>query len=253
MRFVKLTIAYDGKNYVGWQIQDNGLSIQACLEKAWLTLTHEKVRITSSGRTDSGVHAEGQVCSVRTRNQLEIRKFINGLNAYLPEDIIVLAAQEMPGEFHAIRDAVGKTYRYQIQSGPFRNVLAREQWWYVPPQLDVEAMRRAAEYLVGRHDFAAFQSLGSKRVSTVRTITEIRLGSREENSYQWVKMNISADGFLYNMARCIVGTLVETGKGKQPPEWCREVLESRNRAVSGATAPAHGLCLVRVQYPPQFM
>lgn len=249
MRYFKLTVAYDGKSYVGWQAQNNGLSVQVTLEQAWLKLTGEKRRITASGRTDSGVHAEAQVCSVRTESSLPSSVFLKGLNAYLPDDIVVIGAEEMPGDFHAIRDAIGKTYRYQIQSGPIRNVLARDFWWYVPPHLDVAAMRSGAKFLVGKHDFAAFQTSGSDRLTTVRTVTELRLEYREEPPFEWVQIFISADGFLYNMVRCIAGTLAEVGKGKRPPEWCREVLKSCDRTRSGPTAPPHGLCLISVDYP----
>lgn len=250
MRYIKLTVAYDGKHYVGWQAQNNGPSIQVTLESAWRQLTGESRRITASGRTDAGVHAEAQVCSVRTETKLPTEVFVKGLNAYLPDDIAVLSAQEMPGDFHAIRDAIGKTYRYQIQSGPVRHVLQREFWWFVPPRLDVAAMQAAARFLVGRHDFAAFQTTGSDRLSTVRTVTELVVEGRDDPPYQWIQIFISADGFLYNMVRCIAGTLAEVGKGKRSPEWCQAVLASRDRTRSGATAPAHGLCLVRVDYPP---
>ncbi len=253
MRFLKLTIAYDGANYVGWQVQTNGVSVQAKLEAAWQKLTAERRRITSSGRTDSGVHAEGQVCSLRTESRLPLETLQRGLNAMLPEDIVVVLCQEMPREFHAIRDAIAKTYRYQIQTGPMCNVLQRHQWWYVPPNLNLADMQTAASYLVGKHDFAAFQTVGSKRKSTVRTISRLTISEEYERFGSRFLISVTADGFLYNMVRCIAGSLAFVGKGREAPEWIRRALESKDRSNAGQNAPAHGLFLVNVEYPIEFM
>lgn len=252
MRFLKLTIAYDGTNYIGWQVQPTGASIQSELEAAWQKLTGESRRITASGRTDSGVHAEGQVCSLATDSTLPDRTIRRGLNALLPPDIAVVQCQSMPEDFHAIRDAVAKTYRYQIQSGPVRNVLRHHHWWYVPPALDRNAMQQGADALIGRHDFAAFQTTGSARRSTVRNITDFRVEEERDGPYSYFRLTVTADGFLYNMVRCLAGTLAVVGKGRQAPEWVSAVLQSRDRAFAGATAPPQGLFLVRVFYPAKF-
>jgi tRNA pseudouridine38-40 synthase len=180
-------------------------------------------------------------------------RILAGLNAFLPDDIRVSAVQIMPREFHAIQDAQGKTYRYQIQSGPVRHVLGRHAWWYVPPALDVAAMQQGALRLVGTHDFAAFQTMGSPRRSTVRTIRDLTVEASQTGPYQWLRIFVTADGFLYNMVRCIAGTLAEVGKGRQPAEWVTEVLKGQRREQAGATAPPHGLCLMQVDYPPEFM
>jgi tRNA pseudouridine38-40 synthase len=253
MRFLKLTIAYDGTAYVGWQVQPNGSSIQAALESAWNQVTGERRRITASGRTDAGVHARGQVCSVRTVSHLATAVLQRALNAMLPDDICVMRCEEMPADFHAIRDAVEKTYCYQIQSGPVRDVLRRHHWWYVPPRLDHAAMKQAAQFLIGRHDFASFQTTGSDRKTTVRTISHLKVDSQMEGDLMLFRVTVTADGFLYNMVRCIAGTLAVVGKQKEGPEWVLEVLRSCDRATAGPTAPPQGLFLEHVRYAKKFM
>lgn len=250
MRYLKLTIAYDGTHYVGWQFQANGLSIQACLEKAWHTITNESLRITASGRTDAGVHARGQVCGLQTESQLSCRELHRGLNAVLPDDIKVLEVHVAPEGFRAINDAIRKTYHYELQSGFIPDVFARDYSWYIPLGLDVASMREAATILVGRLDFASFQSAGSTRLSTVRTVERLELRERWQNPYQYVTVEITADGFLYNMVRAITGTLVRVGQGKETVEWVRHVLNARDRKVAGPTAPPQGLYLWQVDYPP---
>jgi tRNA pseudouridine38-40 synthase len=179
MRYLKLTIAYDGTAYCGWQIQVGDISIQEKLEESWKKVTGESIRITASGRTDGGVHAEAQVCSLMTQTHLSNRSLVRALNAETPYDISVLAVEDAPTGFHAIRDAVGKTYRYQIQYGRIRDPLRRRFWWHVPRELDVEQMRQGASYLTGKHDFASFQSAGAERNLTVRTVTRLELLHRD--------------------------------------------------------------------------
>ncbi|MEZ6093699.1 MAG: tRNA pseudouridine(38-40) synthase TruA [Pirellulaceae bacterium] len=253
MRFLKLTLAYDGTRYVGWQVQPNGISVQQRLEEAWKAVTGEARRITASGRTDSGVHAEGQICSVRTVSKLDVHVLARALNANLPDDIAVVYCHEMSEDFHAIRDAIEKTYRYQIQSGPIRDVHGRHFWWYVPPSIDVGAMATAADYLIGEHDFASFQTTGSERKSTVRTITNLSVDSHDDQGYQRVCIEVTANGFLYNMVRCIAGTLAVVGKGREAPDWVRNVLNARCRSNAGPTAPPQGLFLQHVKYAAKFM
>lgn len=248
MRHLKLTVSYDGTDYVGWQVQDNGISVQQRLEEAWFSVTQEKIRITASGRTDAGVHAVAQVCSLQTRSPIELERIAGALNANSPFDIVVLDAREAPMGFHAIRDATGKTYRYQIQFGRKMDVLSRRFHWFVPRSLDVDAMRTAASYLVGKHDFVCFQTTGSDRLSTVRNVTRLDITHRAERYFDYVNVEISADGFLYNMVRSIVGTLVRVGQGTRPVEWVESVLDSLDRKQAGQTAPAQGLFLVNVEY-----
>lgn len=247
-RFLKLTIAYDGANYVGWQVQANGVSIQQRLEEAWLSATGESLRITASGRTDSGVHARGQVCSLATDCPLGPHDLVRALNALTPEDIAVLAVEPAPEGFHAIRDAVEKTYVYQIQFGRILNPLRRQHCWFVPGEMDVDAMREAAGYLTGTHDFSSFQSLGAERQSTVRTVTRLEIEDRGQLPFPELAIWIAADGFLYNMVRRIVGTVVRVGSGRESTDWVREVRDLKVGRHKGRTAPAHGLFLDHVRY-----
>ena len=248
MRFLKLTVAYDGTHYVGWQVQKNGVSIQQKLEEAWKSVTGEAIRITASGRTDAGVHALAQVCSLHTESEIDCDRLPVALNANTPFDITVLKAEPAPRGFHAIRDAIGKTYRYQIQCGRKLDPLQRHYRWFVPKGLQVDEMIEGAKCLLGEHDFASFQSAGSERKSTIRNVTQLQLNPYSDEYYQYLDITISANGFLYNMVRNIVGTLVRVGQGTQPASWVREVRDALDRRKAGQTAPAHGLFLVEVNY-----
>lgn len=244
MRHLKLTLAYDGANYVGWQVQPNGPSIQQQLESAWQAFSGETLRITACGRTDSGVHALGQVCSLGTANRLDVATIQRALNAILPREICVLEITEADSDFHAIRDCLQKTYRYQIQGGRWLDVFSRQYAWHLPIRLDVAAMRTAAGALIGRRDFICFQAAGSERYSTVRTIHSVEIQERDEGPFQRVAIEVTADGFLYNMVRCIAGSLALVGQGKRPVEWLEDVIRSGDRALAGPTAPPHGLFLL---------
>ncbi len=250
MRFLKLTIAYDGADYVGWQVQTNGVSIQQRLETAWQEVTQESVRIMASGRTDAGVHAEAQVCSLATSTQLECETLIRALNAKTPDDISVLNVQNAPDGFHAIRDAKWKTYRYQIQYGRIPDVLSRRTHWFQPCVLDVDAMRAAAQFLMGQHDFASFQAVGAERKTTVRNLKRLELAESRRSIFDYLDIVMTSNGFLYNMVRNIVGTLVRVGQGAESPEWVEQVLLQRDRKHSGQTAPPHALFLTQVDYDP---
>ena len=243
-RWLKLTVAYDGTAYAGWQIQPNDPTVQAVLETAWHEITRETVRVMAAGRTDAGVHALGQVVSVATQSQLSAADLHRGLNAVLPEDVAVVAVEEAPENFHATHDAVRKTYRYQIHNGRTPDIFDRRYLWQYPQPLDAEKMNAAAQALVGKHDFSSFESIGSERPDSVRTITEISV-LREDDR---ITVEVTGDGFLYNMVRAIVGTLVEVGKGAREPKWMAEVLAARDRRLAGQTAPPHGLFLVSVDY-----
>jgi tRNA pseudouridine38-40 synthase len=248
-RSLRLKIAYDGTAYGGWQRQLNCVSIQGLLETAFRRITGERISITASGRTDAGVHALGQVASCATNSQLAPDALRRALNAYLPDDICVLEVREAPANFHAIREAIQKRYRYEIRTGQNRDVFARHYAWQIWHELDVERMCEAIPDLIGRHDFRSFQTSGSQRKTTVRTVLDLTLHAERTEFGQQITLEIEADGFLYNMVRNIVGTLVEVGRGKQPVAWVSEVLAARDRRRAGPTAPARGLTLLHVTYP----
>ena len=248
MRHLKLTIAYDGTAYAGWQLQPNGVTIQQRLEEAWTLLTREQLRIIASGRTDAGVHASAQVCSLETASELSCYRTVRGINAHLPDDIAVLKVENAPKGFHAIRDASRKTYRYVIQFGKVRNPLTRHTAWFFPYALDVAAMSDATRHLVGKHDFASFQAAGSQRESTIRNLTQLDCVGISRHGSTYIAITTTCNGFLYNMVRNIVGTLAEVGRGSQEPDWVKDVLQQQNRSRAGPTAPAHGLMLVNVDY-----
>lgn len=248
MRHLKLTIAYDGTDYVGWQIQINGTSIQQRLEEAWFSVTQERLRITASGRTDSGVHALGQVCSLVTTSALSTDSIVRALNAETPYDISVLSAQDVPPGFHAIRDAVQKTYNYHIQFGRILDPLRLRTCWFVPGELNLDAMRQSAKLITGVHDFTSFESAGAERSSATRNIIELKIQDEYIHGFPGLKISITADGFLYNMVRNIVGTLVRVGRQREEVEWVGWVRDQKDRKCAGQTAPAHGLFLDHVVY-----
>lgn len=247
MRCLKLTVAYDGTRYAGWQTQPDLRTVQAELERAWQQITGEAVRLTASGRTDAGVHAWGQAVGVTTMSDRAPDLLLRGLNAVLPDDVIVRDAVEAPANFHATYDALRKCYRYSIHNSPVRPLFDRPYVWHVPTPLDTVAMHRAGQGLVGRHDFASFESAGSERTSTVRTVTRLDV-QRGTECRDRIEIEIEGDGFLYNMVRAIAGTLVEVGRGLRDETWLAKVLASRDRRQAGQTAPPQGLCLWRVDY-----
>lgn len=249
MRTVKLTLAYDGTAYSGWQVQAPGrVSIQEVLERAIEAVSGQKVRVMASGRTDAGVHALGQVASFRTESRLPAPVFVRALNANLPDDVAVLNAADVAGDFHATHSAVKKRYRYLIHNSSVRDPFRRGTSWHYPAALDVEAMHRAAQSLAGTHDFSSFETSGSERQTSVRTIFDIVARRGEGPEQCLVAIEVEADGFLYNMVRTIVGTLVAVGRGARSESWVAEVLAARDRRTAGRTAPPQGLFLVRVEY-----
>lgn len=253
LRSFKLGISYDGTGYAGWQVQPRQLTVQGMLERAVAKLTGERVVVTGSGRTDSGVHALAQVGSLTTDAwRASAASLMRAMNTKLPPDIVVVEAAEMPLYFHAIRDAVGKRYRYQVQVGGIRNAFEHRYRLHVPYRLDVPAMRDAAERLVGKLDFASFQAAGADRLTTVRDVRALDLIVEEgRGDAMYLDIEIEADGFLYNMVRNIVGSLLEVGRGKQTPEWIDFLLDVKDRDKAGPTAPALGLFLIRVDYDIQ--
>jgi tRNA pseudouridine38-40 synthase len=262
-RTLKLTVAYDGTAYVGWQRQAEGVSVQGLLEEALARLDGSPVVVHGAGRTDAGVHAFGQVASVRVATTRELPVIRRALNAILPRDVRVVAVEEAAPGFHARYSALGKTYEYRIWQGDVQPPFTRTWSWHVPRPLDLDAMDRAVRRLEGRHDFSAFQSAGTSVTSAVRTVICARAGSREPSPEtagesgpdaagrgRLVVVRLEADGFLRHMVRAIVGSLVEVGAGRRDEASMAALLETRDRGAAGAAAPAHGLVLVRVAYPP---
>jgi tRNA pseudouridine38-40 synthase len=251
LRTFKLTIAYDGTDFAGWQVQPGRLTIQGCLQEALRKLTGAQVSVVGSGRTDAGVHALAQVASCVVPWKAEACRLARALNANLPDTIVVSRADDAPEGFHAIRDAIGKRYRYQLQIGGVRDPFEHRYRWRLHSDIDLERLRLAAGRFLGQHDFKSFQAAGSDRKSTVREVRacDVIIQSSCPEEYFWrVAIEVEADGFLYNMVRNMVGSLVEVGRGKQPPQWIDEVLMLRDRGAAGPTAPAMGLCLLRVDY-----
>ncbi len=243
--WLKLTVAYDGAAFAGWQVQPELRTVQGEFEAAWHRVTGETVLTTASGRTDAGVHAVGQVVGLRTSTQLSPNRLQLALNAHLPDDMAIKAIEVAARGFHATHDALRKTYRYQIHAGNMRPVAGRQLVWHVRKSLDIVCMQQAALLLCGRRDFACFESSGSDRDSTIRTIVSCHVFKHDEFRFD---IEVTGDGFLYNMVRTIAGTLVEVGRGVRPVEWISQVVASRDRRRAGQTAPAHGLVLQAVAY-----
>lgn len=241
----KLTIAYDGTSFVGWQRQASGTSIQALLEETFAVLEGQPVAVTGAGRTDAGVHALGQVAHVSLQRDINAATVVRALNDHLPPTVRVHDAVEVPATFHARFDASAKRYRYRIWNQPVLSPFERAYTWHIPgPILDVDAMTAAAARLEGRHDFTAFQTAGAETHTTERVVFSSRITAERP----LITYDVRGDGFLRHMVRSIVGTLVEIGRGRYPAEWITEVLLSRDRRRGGRTAPACGLILVGVEY-----
>lgn len=250
MRTIKLTLAYDGTDFAGWQTQQSGQTLQATLEETIEKITGARSSTLASGRTDAGVHALGQVVSFRTESRLPADVLQRALNAVLPRSMAVLDAADVQESFHATHDALRKRYRYVIHDGPIRDVFARRYaWHFTHGLLDAEAMQRAAAALIGRHDFSSFETTGAPRKTRVRTVHDLRIERGRGEREHFVTLEIEANGFLYNMVRTIVGTLVEVGRGARPESWPGDVLQAMDRRRAGRTAPPQGLFLVNVEYP----
>jgi tRNA pseudouridine38-40 synthase len=259
-RVLKLTLSYDGTAYVGWQRQPSGVSIQGLIEAALGRLDGAPVAVIGAGRTDAGVHALGQVVSAPVVTGLDAATIRKALNATLPRDVRVVRVEEAPEGFHARYGAISKRYDYRIWDGDIQPPFVRAWSWQGPRRLDLAAMQRAADALVGRHDFSAFQSVGTAVKSAVRTLARAEVAvARVETDAPLVPpaaddlgrlivCRFEADGFLRHMVRALVGTLVEVGDGRRDRESMAELLASQDRAHAGATAPAHGLVLVSVTY-----
>ena len=258
MRTIKLLLAYDGTEFVGWQRQPTGVSIQAVLEDALSRIEGGPVTVAGAGRTDAGVHAAGQVASARVAATLDGPTLRRALNAVLPRTLRVLDVAECPDGFHARFSAHSKTYEYRIVNGPVMSPFSHRFAWHVPYRLDVVRMQEAARLLEGTHDFSAFRSTGTDVRTTVRTILRSVLECRAARGDGLVDIafpvgallvyEVTGAGFLRHMVRAIVGTLVEIGAGRMAPADLRSLLDRGRRDAAGPTAPASGLCLVRVDY-----
>jgi len=244
MQNYKLTIEYDGTEYSGFQVQLKERTIQAELERALERLFHEKIRVISSGRTDRGVHAQGHVINFKVATKLKNRNIQAALNAFLPHDIVIKTIEKVPLDFHAQYSVKDKTYKYTIVQSRCRRPLEQRYAYCCNYKYDVAAMRRALHYVVGKHDFRAFASRFPKDKNTVRTIKRAHLFQAGDT----IIIEISADGFLYNMVRNIVGTLFLVGQGKMTSTSFKTILLSKDRRRAAAPAPAEGLCLKKVRY-----
>ena len=244
MRNIKLTIRYDGTRYAGWQSQKNGLAIQDVIQAAIKKITGQVVSLIGSGRTDAGVHAEAQVANFKTKSALPLNKLRMALNSMLPGDIAITKVEETDRKFNAQKSARSKLYRYTIMNNDYMDPLVRHFASKCFYELDISAMRKAAKHLVGSHDFKSFQTTDGVEKNSIRTIKNIKI----EKSGDLVYIYIEANGFLYNMARSIVGTLVEVGRGKFEIVRVKSIILQRNRRFSGPTMPAKGLCMVAVKY-----
>ncbi len=244
MRSIKLVIEYEGTNYHGWQTQKNAPTIQKVLEDKLKIITREPVKTTAASRTDAGVHARGQVVDFKTNSRIEPGALLRGLNSLLPPDIVIKSASEVEKDFNSRRDAKSKVYQYIILNRKIPSALHRRFSWFIPAQLDVKAMNKAASVLKGEHDFSSFRAADCDSDNPWRRIK--RASVRKEKDF--VKITIEATAFLRHMVRSIVGSLVEVGRGKTTVAGFKQILEARDRSQAGRTAPAHGLFLVEVKY-----
>ncbi len=244
MRNIRLTLSYDGTDFNGWQTQPGFRTVQETLESAIAEIAGERIRVNASGRTDTGVHAVGQVVNFYTNTHHPPDTLLRAINAHLPPDVVVSEAADVAQAFDANRDAKRKLYRYVIHDGPVPNPFLRRYCYQSRHPLDVPAMRQAAQPLCGRHDFHSFETDWPNRMSSVRTITYLAVNRMAE----WIWLDVEADGFLYNMVRAIAGTLINVGRGYWPATQVAEILHAEDRRQAGPTAPAHGLFLMRVIY-----
>lgn len=244
MKRVKIIVSYDGTNYCGWQIQQNGITVEEVLNKTISELVGEEIAVIGASRTDSGVHAMGNVAVFDTESQIPSEKMSFALNQRLPEDIRIQSSCEVPLDWHPRYCDTRKTYEYRILNRKISIPTERlySHFFYYP--LDVEKMQQAADYLVGEHDFKSFCSARSQVENTVRTIYYLRV----EKEGDLIRIRINGNGFLYNMVRIIAGTLIKVGTGMYPPEHMKEILDAKDRRMAGPKAEARGLTLLEIEY-----
>lgn len=244
MRNIKLTIEYDGRKFGGWQKQPTKLNIQGEIEQAIKEITGEEIELTASGRTDAGVHSLGQVANFKTNSQIEIEKFAMAINSKLKKSIVVKKAEEVDIDFHARYKCKGKKYRYIINNSREGTAIYREFEYHIPKKLDINKMKQAIKYFEGEHDFKGFRASGTSSKNSIRTIYKAEIKENGER----IITELTGNGFMYNMVRIIVGTLVDVGLGKINPEEINDIINSKDRKRAGKTLPAHGLYLVEVYY-----
>ena len=244
MRNIKLTLEYDGTNYLGWQKQKIGATIQETLEEAISLLTNEESEVIGSSRTDAGVHARGFVANFKTNSKIPSEKFREAINYRLPNDIVILKSEEVEEDFHSRYSAKGKTYSYSILNRDVNSAIGKDYVYHVKRKLDVEDMKEACKYFIGTKDFMAFKSSGSSVKTTVRTISDLYIDIKDDI----IKIYVTGDGFLYNMVRIIVGTLIMVGSNKIDSREVQNIIESKDRKKAGICVPAAGLVLEKVYY-----
>lgn len=244
MKRVRLVVAYDGTNYHGWQVQNNGITIESELNRCLTDLLGEPIEVVGASRTDSGVHALGNIAVFDTEHQMPAEKISYALNQRLPEDIRIQKSEEVSPGWHPRYVKSRKTYEYRICRGEFPMPLKRLYSYFIYVKLDVDKMQAAAAYLEGEHDFKSFCQTGAQVESTVRIIYSLQVEEQEAD----LVIRVCGNGFLYNMVRIIAGTLLEVGQGKRPPESMTEVLKAKDRAAAGPTAPAKGLTLTKYEF-----
>ena len=244
MRNIKLTIEYDGKDFNGWQKQPTKLNIQGTIEQAIKQITGEDIELNASGRTDAGVHALGQVANFKTNSNIPIEKFAIAINSKLKRSIVIKKAEEVDERFHSRLSCKRKTYRYIINNSPEGTAIYRNLETHIPQKLDVEKMKKAVRYFEGEHDFKAFKASGTSSKSSIRTIYETNVYQENEKIF----IELTGNGFLYNMVRIIAGTLVDVSLGKIEPEEIPDIIQDGKRENAGKTLPPNGLYLVKVMY-----
>lgn len=254
MKRIRIIVAYDGTGYCGWQIQPNGITIEEVINRALSKLLGEQIRVIGASRTDSGVHALGNVAVFDTETRIPPERISYALNQRLPDDIVIVRSEEVPVDWHPRYCDCIKTYEYHIFNAKIPNPIRRSMTYFVSYPLDLEKMRRAAECLVGKHDFASFCNIKTSVEDTVRTIYELEIleqpveGPDDLRDGREIRIRIRGNGFLYNMVRIIVGTLLRVGRGYYTPEQVKEILEAKNRQAAGVTAPPQGLVLEKIEY-----
>ena len=244
MKRIKLTVAYDGTDYCGWQIQKNGVTVEEVLNRALSRLIGDRVTVIGASRTDAGVHAQGNVAVFDTDTRIPAERIAYAVNALLPEDVVVVSSGEVPAGWHPRKCVSVKTYEYRILNREFPDPVRRRDTYFVPFQLDLDRMRQAAEYLKGEHDFKSFCSAQTTVEDTVRTIYALDIRKEED----FITILVRGNGFLYNMVRIIAGTLAGVGRGYFEPRDVARMLEEKDRAKAGVTAPPQGLTLVGIEY-----
>lgn len=265
MKRIKLTVAYDGTNYSGWQIQPTAPTIEQVLDQAIEHITGERLHVTGASRTDAGVHAMGNVAVFDTESTIPGERWSYAINRFLPEDVCVQESREVKTDFHPRHCNTEKTYEYQVLNATFPNPKLRNYVWNVPGNLNIDTMREAASVLIGEHDFKSFCCVRTQVESTVRTVYSIEIeeqkcenlglnqndssiGSDSDSLKRIIRFRIRGNGFLYNMVRIIAGTLIQVGKGQKSVKDVEEMLEAKNRCAAGQTAPPQGLTLMKIDY-----